>query len=193
MGRTQRLLAVPAGAIAGVLALGLFAATGLALGWLVLGDASRADRARAALLWIGPSGLLALAIGGWVAVRLGRVQHQSRALWVGIATGLSTVLLVVALADQFAGDAADPRSVYVALGIQEPAAPAAVELGVPVTTPAEDAAESTAASFARTRALQTVGYGGVVMMLHLVAGGLGGVLGVFPSARDHECSRRHRS
>jgi hypothetical protein len=97
---------------------------------------------------------------------------------VGIATGLSTVLLVLALADQFAGDAADPRSVYVALGIQEPTAPTAAEIGFPVTTPAEDAAESPAAGLARTRALQTVGYGMVVVILHLVAGGLGGILGV---------------
>lgn len=116
--------------------------------------------------------------GGWVAVRLGRVQRRPHALWVGIATGLSTVLLVLALADQFAGDAADPRSVYVALGIQEPAAPTAADIGVPVTTPAEDAAESPAAGLARSRALQAVGYGMVVVILHLVAGGLGGILGV---------------
>lgn len=120
-------------------------------------------------LWGGLIALVAAASGGWVAVEVaGNVGKRHAALLGGLST-LLTALLVVIVAAQTVGPAADFRS-------------AAVELGV-IGVPDRAAEAAIRPEFARQvssgRFLDAVAraglYAATVLVLVVVAGALGGI------------------
>lgn len=86
---------------------------------MLLGEATRRDRAFAAILVVTGGSTLALAAGGWGAGRVGAPRSAAAALGLGLVTGLLAVILIVGTFYATLGETLDFHSVGVALGVTE--------------------------------------------------------------------------
>jgi len=176
--RLPRGMAVLAGTGTTLVALALTAGAGFAIGWVILSDATRADRALAALIWFGVCAVLAFAVGGWLAARLSAASGPGVALLTGLAVGVTAALLLVGAIFAVLDEAMDFRSVQVALDRVDAPHEAAASAPVPIATPIGGVdAINEAAAIARRRTVTAGAYWAAVLALVLGAAALGGAAG----------------
>ena len=178
----SRRLARPTAVLAGVgttiVALALTVGAGFAIGWVVLSDATRADRALAALIWFGVCALLAFAAGGWLATRFATPSGPAATLLTGLDVGVAAALFLVAAIATVLDEAMDFRSVQVALDLVDAPTEAAASAPVPIATPIGGGeAINEAAAIARRRTVTAGAYWAAVLALALGAAVLGGAAG----------------
>ena len=177
--RLPSAAAIVAGVVAALGVLVPGAAPGFGVGWLVLDEATRADRALAGLLWGGASGLLAFAAGGWLASRVAARRGGGGAVPTGLAVGAVALLLIVLLVRAVLGEAMDFHSVGVGLGLVEIDPAASPPAAAPVAEPTIDPRD-----YARDRTLTAGAYAAALALLLLGAAALGGVVGAAERAGD---------